>query len=1034
MTRWFRFILVAVALAAAFCVTFVWPRHNALDFDIDSSPRAQAAKKRLPYDLSQVRVLKTVIAKVNQNYVEPQRISYHTMLSAGLNAIQRAVAPVIVHWEQNQQSFEIQVNNEEQQFRADDVESPWALTWRFQEVFKFLQDKLLPDEDVKLREVEYAAINGMLRTLDPHSVLLEPDEYSEMQLSTKGEFGGLGIVISIRDGQLTVIRPMEGTPAYLAGLKRGDRITNINDESTLNMPLEEAVSRLRGAPGSPVTVWVVREGPKGWPKPKRFDLVRAVIHIESIESRMLDGGVGVVRLKSFQSNTCDDLQSALQRLHSQNLKGLVLDLRDNPGGLLQQAVCVADMFLSRGTIVTTSSNDPEKSERKLAHSDGTEPDYPLVVLANGGSASASEIVAGALKNHDRAVIVGERTFGKGSVQVLYNDDSDGWALKLTIAQYLTPGDVSIQSVGIVPDIEIEPMTVDPIDMDLTVNNEYLRESDLHAHLTHDQAREAQKPEVTLRYYLPEETRQRLREASPDDVEENEKENEFLIQFSRNLLTKASRGGRRELIREGTQVIEDARSKELAHAVADLKKLGVDWSVGKDEGATEIAVEATTDRAENTAKAGEPFELKVKATNKGKVPVYQLRAVTKSDNRLFSDRELVFGRLMPGESRTWSTTLGICKSESGGKRECLLPKNLPDRADGIRIQFEDAHGHPPANSEVRVRVQARPVPAFAYTVHVADNGRGNGDGELEKGELATVYLRVKNVGQGSSEETVANLRNLSGPGLLLHAGRFQLGELKPGAEQVVAFTFEVMPEFSEPEAKLEVSIGDTVLRESAGEKLKLPVRPAPPQDFAPSSGTLNIADSAQIYERPAEDSRVVAKVSGGVASLNAQATVGQFIRLDLGDGRPGWVKQASVAGPSTGTKGKLVDVLAHMPPKLEVNYANTMTTRQDSLKVQGSATDDTRVRDVYIFVGSRKVFYQSNRGATDPMKQKFEASLPLRPGTNFVTVVARESNEVASHKSFIVRRDSPDGALLDTPKSDDEEDSFHSGGNSPETED
>jgi carboxyl-terminal processing protease len=1035
MTRWLRPILVAVALAGAFCVTFVWPRQNALDFDIDSSPRAQAAKKRVPYDLSQVRVLKTVIAKVNQNYVEPQRISYHTMLLAGLNAIQRAVAPVIVHYEANAKTFKIQVNNEQQQFRADDVDSPWALTWRFQEVFKFLQEKLLPDEDVKLREVEYAAINGMLRTLDPHSVLLEPEEFSEMQLSTKGEFGGLGIVISIRDGQLTVIRPMEGTPAYMAGLKRGDRITNINDESTLNMPLEEAVSRLRGAPGSNVSVWVVREGPKGWPKPKRFDLVRAVIHIESIESRMLEGGIGLIRLKSFQSNTCDDLQSALQRLHGQNLRGLVLDLRDNPGGLLQQAVCVADMFLSRGTIVTTSSNDPDKSERKLAHAEGTEPDYPMVVLANGGSASASEIVAGALKNHDRSLIVGERTFGKGSVQVLYNDDSDGWALKLTIAQYLTPGDVSIQSVGIVPDIEIEPMTVDPVDMDLTVNNEYLRESDLHAHLTHDQARESQKPDVVLRYYLPEETRQRLRESSPEDVAENEKENEFLIQFSRALLAKATHSGRRELIREGGQVIEEARSRELAHAVADLKKLGVDWSLGKDEGPTEVAVEASTDHTDNTAKAGDPLELKVKVTNKGKAPLYQLHAVTKSDNRLFADRELVFGKLMPGETRSWATTLGICKSdtpttaapvkpEQTGKRECLLPKNLADRADGIRITFEDAYGHAPGPSEVRVRVQARPVPAFAYTVHVADNGRGNGDGELERGELATVYLRVKNVGQGTSEETVANLRNLSGPGLLLHAGRFQLGEMKPGNEQLVAFTFEVLPEFSEQEAKLEVSVGDTVLRETAGEKLKLPIRQEPAASFAASSGTVSLATDSPIYERPSADARVVAKVSGNPIELPAQATVANFIRVDLGDGRPGWVQQSAVGAKSPGAKGKLIDVLAHMPPKLDVSYGNTLTTQQDTLKLHGNAVDDNRVRDTYVFVGSRKVFYSSNRGASDPLRQKFEATLPLRPGINFVTVVARESNDVASHKSFIVRRDGPDGSLLETPKSDEEDEFFH----------
>jgi carboxyl-terminal processing protease len=652
----------------------------------------------------------------------------------------------------------------------------------------------------------------------------------------------------------------------------------------------------------------------------------------------------------------------------------------------------------------------------------------MIVLANGGSASASEIVAGALKNHDRALIVGERTFGKGSVQVLYNDDSDGWALKLTIAQYLTPGDVSIQSVGIVPDIEIEPMTVDPVDMDLTVNNEYLRESDLHAHLTHDQARDSQKPEVVLRYYLPEETRQRLREASPDDVEENEKENEFLIQFSRALLLKGTHAGRRELIREGTQVIEDARSRELAHAVVDLKKIGVDWSTGKDEGPTDVSVEVSTDRADNTARAGEPFELRVKVTNKGKAPLYQLRAVTKSDNRLFADRELVFGKLLPGETRNWSTTLGICKSESGGKRECLLPKNLPDRADGIRVLFEDAHGRAPKQAEVRVRIQARPVPAFAYTVHVADNGRGNGDGELERGELATVYLRLKNVGQGSSEETVANLRNLSGPGVLLHAGRFPLGELKPGAEQVVAFTFELLPEFNEQEIKLEVSISDTVSRESAGEKLRLPVRQEPPQGFSPANGIVTLNDGSQIYERPAEDSRVVAKVADGSLDLHSQATAGNFIRVDVGEGRPGWVTRSSLAlanenrgSGGGGVKGKLVDVLAHMPPKLEVSYGNALTTQQDTLKLKGTAIDDTRVRDVYIFVGSRKVYYQSNRGAAEPTKQHFEATIPLRPGTNYVTVVARESNEVASHKSFIVRRDGPDGALLETPKSDEDDD-------------
>jgi carboxyl-terminal processing protease len=250
-------------------------------------------------------------------------------------------------------------------------------------------------------------------------------------------------------------------------------------------------------------------------------------------------------------------------------------------------------------------------------------------------------------------------------------------------------------------------------------------------------------------------------------------------------------------------------------------------------------------------------------------------------------------------------------------------------------------------------------------------------------------------------------------------------MKPGSEQTVAFTFEVLPEFAETAAKLEVSVGDTVLRESVGEKLQLPVRQEAPTNFSTTSGSVVLGQEGLVYERPSDDARVVARARGGVVELNAQATVGNFTRVDLGDGRPGWVKKAQLAQKAGAGKGKLEDVLAHMPPKLDVSYGNALVTQQDSLKVKGSAVDDTRVRDVYIFVGSRKIFYQSNRSAGDPTTQKFEASLPLRPGINFVTVVARESNDVASHKSFIVRRDGPNGQLLETPKADEEDDTFHS---------
>src|SRR4051812_36803617 len=281
--RSYRPLLALLAVLAAFGVTFVWPRDNALDFDIDGSPRAQAAKQQEAYDLRRLRVLSRVILKVKDAYVEPERVDARRMLLSGLNAIQRAVAPVLVHYREGDTKVEVQLYDKRQAFRVDDVVAPWQLTQRFKDVFGFLQDNLR-EEDLDLRDVEYAAVNGMLRTLDPHSVLLTPDVYNDMRTSTRGQFGGLGIVIALREGLLTITRPLPGTPAERAGLLKQDRIVKIDDESTLNMPLDEAVKRLRGTPGSSVDVWVRRDGAQGWQKPKKIKLTRAIIHLDSVAS------------------------------------------------------------------------------------------------------------------------------------------------------------------------------------------------------------------------------------------------------------------------------------------------------------------------------------------------------------------------------------------------------------------------------------------------------------------------------------------------------------------------------------------------------------------------------------------------------------------------------------------------------------------------------------------------------------------------------------------------------------------------------
>ncbi len=1001
-------LLALGAVLLAFGLTQFWEQ-NGLDFNIDASARAQEVRGEEAYDLTELRVMNRVILHVKNHYVEPERIAPRRMLLAGLNAVQRDVAPVLVDYEEGQSHLVLHVDNQQRRFRVDDVTSPWALSFRFREIFGFLQQNLR-GEDINLRDIEYAAVNGMLRTLDPHSLLLTPDIYEEMRMSTRGEFGGLGIVISIRDGQLTIIRPMPETPAGRAGLRRMDRIVKINEESTLNMPLSEAVNRLRGPPGSAVSVWVTREGEGGFSRARRFDLTRAVIHIESVESRMLGDGVGYVRIKSFQGNTHEDMRRALAQLHRQGLRGLVLDLRDDPGGLLEQAVRIADSFLPSGTIVTTSSNDPAQRDEKFARQEGTEPNYPMVVLVNGASASASEIVAGALKNHDRALIVGQRTFGKGSVQVLY-DYEDGSALKLTIAQYLTPGDVSIQGVGITPDIGIDPMTVDREDMDLAVDQTYIRESDLASHLTNSRAQEMERPSEVLRYYLPRDVRERLREAEPEDAEENTQEQEFLLRFSRQLLARVTSSSRRQMLAQAQPVLETARRDEMARAAQELQALNVDWSEGTDQGASQVRVETSTSRPDNTGTAGEPFELRVRVTNTGSAPLYQLRGVTHSDYPLFDGRELVFGRLDPGQTRDWATTLGVCTTENE-RRQCRLPRQLSDRADGVRIEFAEAHGHAPPQAEVRTQVRSLARPRFSYQLQIADNIQGNGDGRVQRGEQVTIFMHLKNTGQGRTYETQANLLNLSGRGILLRGGRFSIDNIQPGEERTVQFTFEVLPDFDRDTARLEVSVVDTELREAMTERVDVPLADAGPAPQA-RRGRVTLADGVAIREQPRSNARVVAHVRGGAIGLATEAELAGFLRVTTAEGRPGWVAASDVS-QGRAASGRIVDDLNHMPPELTVAMPS-LVTREGRIRITGQARDESRVRDVYVYVGARKVFYRSNQGGQNPRESSFEANLPLRPGINYVVVVARENDQSITRQAFVVRRDSADGALVETPR-------------------
>jgi carboxyl-terminal processing protease len=320
----------------------------------------------------------------------------------------------------------------------------------FTEVLSIVQNQYV--DEVPPKELIYSAIKGTLRGLDPHSSFLDPDSYREMQVETSGSFGGLGIEITLKDDILTVVSPIEGTPAYRAGLLTGDRIVKIDGLVTKDMSLPDAVKRMRGKPGTKVTISIVREG---WTEPRDFDITREQIRVHSVRTQDLGNGVAYVKLRQFQEQSPHDLGSALDKFAKGGMKGLILDLRNNPGGLLTAAVEVSEDFIDDGKLVVyTEGRVRNQNMRFSAHAKKPYTALPMVVLVNQGSASASEIVAGALQDWQRAKIIGTQTFGKGSVQTII-PLSDGSGLRLTTAKYFTPKGRSIHGKGITPDVVVE---------------------------------------------------------------------------------------------------------------------------------------------------------------------------------------------------------------------------------------------------------------------------------------------------------------------------------------------------------------------------------------------------------------------------------------------------------------------------------------------------------------------------------------------------------------------------------------------------
>ena len=978
------------------------------------------------YDLSETRYFLAAAAKVNDEYVDPTRVQPETMLRSALDRVARRAPEVLYEIDPSGRRLDLLVGDARQTIDLPELNSVAELSGVIRKVAVALDKNL--GEDVERPPIEYALMNGMLETLDPHSVYIEPGYYKEMSIQNRGHFGGLGITIGIREKRLTILYPLKDTPAWRAGLEAGDRIDKIGSESTVNMSLQEAVGKLRGEVGTEVTITVSDDD-----NPDReVTITRAKIEVPSVEWAYAGDGIGLIEIAHFAQHTYDRVEDALEELENDaiedrqgKLRGVVIDLRQNPGGYLQQAIEVADKFLPGGVIVATEGLAGQARDVTSARKFGTEDELPIVLLVDEASASASEIVAGALQQHDRALVLGVRTFGKGSVQNLYDRDFHEGALKLTIAQYLTAGDQSIQGLGILPDIELRPALV-KLDEDgdsrvqLFWQDFELREEDLERAFEWGATDDGtQLPRWV--YSCPE-----CFEAIDYDKESGAGDHldDLEIQAAKALILAAPSPRRSDMLEIAPKTLDALFEERQDKLEQELMGLGIEWTAapvpamrkGRKLPPSSLSASLEVVSQDGTLTPGQVSDVALTVTNTGDKPLYRVRAVTQADSErgFFNGREYVFGKLDPGQSRTFSV-------------EARPAMWLHARTEGVKWHFFADGATPPPPFVSRLRIKDVPHPRFAFAWQLVDDGtggsRGNGDGLLQPGEEIDLLVSIENTGSGPTSDLVDNdseadadgpqrqhgfvtLRNRSAEALFLTEGSAAFS-LRPGETSVHRLHFRVADDVAGVDAiEAELTVGDEKFMQIVSSDLEIPLfSPGDPiaaveRRMKPKYGT------AQVRGGSSEHSPVVATVGGPV---EVDGRLGQWFRTPLPWGTSGWIAAGHLVPAARSEEPVQAErYLSNSPPvvSLASNPGGTVVVAEQ-LHLTGLVTDDDVVKDLFVFVNDRKISYERLGGGVEA---PFEIEIELEPGENQIEIFARDAEDHLGSMSLGVYRETATAAI------------------------
>lgn len=1018
--------------------------------------------------ITQLSNLSRVALLVKENYVEPERIDPNLMLASILTTIEGRISKLVVQLPKSlkdaldasnkrsdalatpssstaapaapkagekatakapapqpakaapaaKEVLVLDLGGVKKTFDFQPQRSLWGMIFFLRDIFAFLETeankqglvKKTPDakDGISWTEIEYAAINGMLSRLDPHSVFIEPKYARDLALTTKGEFGGIGIVISVRDGFLTVISPIDGTPAALRGLRAKDRIVKIDGLSAINMDLNEAVNLLRGEPKTKVTIGVQRPDSK---VPLEFVVERAIIKVESVAYAMLDENIGYLRIKSFNGKSGIDVRNGILELKKQSkgkLNGLVLSVEGNPGGLLREAIETAQIFLDGGEIVSTQGATKESREVEMASKGQLDPNLKIIILGDGGSASASEILIGALKYDNRAVFLGERTFGKGSVQLLFDFPGaptdagekpvEPAALKLTIAQYFAPGNLTIQTKGIEPDIALIPVSVEKIDDLNLFPNTSTREADLDSHLLADHERAEENSLFKMQHVAP-----KPEDASAvysDKLDVKKLNSIFAIRVAKELLKSAKNASREEILSHAKQVTERINAEEQTKIIALLKKNHIDWSAGPKttSGSTlEAHVASST-----VAKAGDKLKVSVKVKNTSDKPMYRVHGLTHAKTGLFDQREFLFGKINPGQ-------------EIERFVEFEISKEVISRKDFFTLDLRNQELEKLSELQVPLTINGLPRPQLSHVVYV-DSKNTEADGAFKVGQDIDLVVWLKNTGAGKAFEPTILLKNESGNKVFLKTGRGQISALEPGQEGSARFQFRLTEAL--PSADFEMQIFDAQMQDIWQDKIKFSMDTK--IALKKASGRKALKDkTASLYKGPSASSENLAELKKGVV-LDVIAESGDFYKVNVATNLVGFVpKSELVASPSQTridhAKNRPFYTLNYqrVPPKVKLQFADGAGWTKNSEGQITADIENSAVSEVLLYVNGKKVLYKALTPSAG--SSKVEQKVTLDPGVNIISLVAREDSVYGQRENITVfYDDKTNGVLFSEP--------------------